>query len=166
LLCIITIKTYNMKVAVIIILSLFSQFFAFAQSKIETFPNQPEKILKITYGATVGGGRGGSVNLDITKDSIIYKSINRDANERFVEKKRHWANTPGKWNMLCNTLNIDLFRNVKSGSSMLYIDGADTFYSVKTNKAEYSLLNGDRDADHYKMIADFCDRVERLIPKL
>jgi hypothetical protein len=113
-----------------------------------------EQILKIQQSYN-GAEQGGSYNLIITRDSIIYSGD---------RKKVAVTNSLPSWNKLKGSFSLADLDKVQSTGFRSYIDGHDLSYIITTDKRTHSFVNAQGDTQLKKM-AEFFKQLYLLTPQ-
>ncbi|SFI14151.1 hypothetical protein [Halpernia frigidisoli] len=83
-------------------------------------------------------GRGGTVSITATKDSLI--SVNNSIATKEIPTKSSKIDIKN-WNSIVAGLNLEDIKNTQSGKSRGYYDGPDEIYEIVTNNKTYTLTN-------------------------
>jgi len=106
--------------------------------------------------SSYGGMMGMTGDFIIRKDSIIYEHKLLASPEKTVKKSK--ATSAEDWNDLIRGIDLEAFKNAKSGESQLPIDGIDTKLTIETNLGSYSVVNGSE-----KTFQTMIERMKRFI---
>lgn len=101
-----------------------------------------EKIQSVSI-STYGGQMGYHQSLKLTADTLYYDIGSRlDTLGNKIIKK---LNTQYKLEDIIATNQLDNFSKITSGKSRLPVDGSDTAITIKTDSAEFKVINGNGD---------------------
>ncbi len=116
--------------------------------------SNPQSIDKISYNC-VGGETGGYANVEITKDSLngTIGSPNKKITIKEEIRKTFWDS-------LTKSITLDDFKKIKTGRSVVHIDGIDVSVKIETGEDSCSFLNGDTDRPQNKKVLHFMDILE------
>jgi hypothetical protein len=121
---------------------------------------EKEEIIQISY-VGYGGEFGWYSSFIITKDSIYY--YENIAAYKKQGKKYAAATSAELWEELLKACNLNTFAQIKSGKSLLYIDGSDQTFTVETNKRKLSFTNGHEMG--FRKLKDFFQLVDNQLYK-
>lgn len=113
-----------------------------------------QSINRISYNS-VGGEAGGYANVALTKDSI--NGTIGSPNVKIIIKEKMQKTL---WDSLTKSATLDDFKKIKSGKSVISIDGIDTTIKIETDEESYSLLNGDINEIQNKKVFRFMKILE------
>jgi hypothetical protein len=113
-----------------------------------------EEILQIQQSYD-GAKQGGSYNLIITKDSIIYSG---DRGKIAVK------NSLSSWNRLKDSFSLYDFDKIQTDGFRSHIDGHDLSYIVTTDKRTHSFVNAIYSDKQLKTMAKFFEQICLLTP--
>ncbi|MGS0749022.1 hypothetical protein [Halpernia sp. GG3] len=102
---------------------------------------QKEKNIKSTIqsvSVTNTFGRGGSVKITATNDSLI--SVNNSITSKEIPTKSKKIDTKN-WNLIVSSLNLDDIKLTQSGRTRGLYDGPDEIFEISTNDKTYLLTN-------------------------
>lgn len=133
----------NSKFSILILIVLFARCSFDSQS-----------INSISYHSG-GGEMGGYTKIEISKDSINGMFINPNKKIIIKEKTRKTL-----WDSLTNSATLNDFKQIKSGESVVHIDGIDISVKIETALESYVLLNGNIDEVQNKKVYHFMEILE------
>lgn len=119
-----------------------------------------QSINSISYNFA-GGETGHYIKIEITKDSIngMFESLN----QRVIIKEKTPKNT---WDSLTHSITLENFKEIKSGKSLLEIDGTNVSIKVETDTDSYSFLNGNIDKVQNKKVFHFMEILENELSNI
>lgn len=120
-----------------------------------------QSITKITYNSG-GGEMGGYLNAQLTKDSIIVGITKPYIKQIVIRDKIH----RDLWDSLTKPVTMKDFREIKSGESVIHIDGIDVTLKVETEQETYSFVNGNIDGIKNKTVFHFMKILEDTLGKI
>lgn len=135
--------TINSKFSLLILIVLFARCSSSSQS-----------INSISYHSG-GGEMGGYTKIEITTDSINGMFINPNKKIIIKEKTRKTL-----WDSLTKSATLNDFKQIKSGKSVVHIDGIDISVKIETALESYVLLNGNIDEVQNKKVYHFMEILE------
>jgi len=121
---------------------------------------QKSNILSISYSHTAG--RGGSMSITATKDSIEFTSFGRNfENTPNLTKKIDTKD----WNQLVSGINLSVLEKTKTGDRRGIFDGSDAIFRVVTTDKEYELFNVPQESTGYDQLNKIRKALTNLTPK-
>lgn len=118
------------------------------------------EVAQIAY-KHYGGMAGLSTTLSITDGSTCYSySLHIDKESA---RRCDMPTTDAIWQKLLSELDLSTFQKIKSGGSLLPVDGTDReFTIILTSGEEYSFINGEDDK-HFKKLQPFFDQLTTIL---
>ena len=92
-----------------------------------------------------GGMLGYDEQVTITPDSLSFSLFYFDISDNvfvLVRKELRKVMPDGLWDELLEKCDLSRYPKIKSGKSMLPVDGTDRIFTIRTKKKEYSVRNG------------------------
>ncbi|RRJ90753.1 hypothetical protein [Flavobacterium macacae] len=115
-------------------------------------------ITKVSY---ISAGMGGYEIVQVTKDSVIGKIVNR-RKKIFINEK-----TQKKfWNSLIQSMTVTEFQEVKPLKRVQDHDEENTTIKIETTQGNYSLLNGDFDPIKNKKVLQFVEILQAELNRI
>lgn len=121
---------------------------------------QKSNIISISYSHTAG--RGGSMSMTATKDSIEFSSFGRNFESTPNLKKKIDVKD---WDQLVSGINLSVLEKTQSGKRQGIFDGPDAIFRVVTTEKEYELFNVPEDSEGYKQLNKIRTTLTNLTPK-
>jgi hypothetical protein len=118
-------------------------------------------IISISY-QQVGGEMGGYTNIKLTQDSITGIFIGNGNHKTIIREKT----AADFWDSLTQSANIKDFQVIKSGKSVVHLDGSDIALIIESKNETYTLLNGDIDSIKNKNVYELIRLFEKKLRKL
>lgn len=141
--------TINSKFSILILIVLFARCSSNLQS-----------INSISYHSG-GGEMGAYTKIEITKDSINGMFMNPNKKIIIKEKTRKTL-----WDSLTSSATLNDFKQIKSGKSVVHVDGIDISVKIETAMESYVLLNGNIDEVQNKKVYHFMEILEHELSNI
>lgn len=126
----------------------------------KTTAQTKNNILSISYSHTAG--RGGSMSITATKDSIEFSSFGRNFESTPNLTKKIDVKD---WDQLVSGINLSVLEKTQSGERQGIFDGPDSIFRVVTTEKEYELFNVPEGSVGFEQLNNVRKTLTNLTPK-